>query len=181
MPRPKKVDNYVVHRIAELIHIADAIHDNEEVRSAIAQGGIEVEMADGKFLIIDGPIEVAVEGIAKAVGRFVCGDVGGQHLKPEVRTYVLRRLINALERKFAKERKTPPDEIALVRVAWLIAKAKLKGDDYPTFKEADDEYYRLTGWHLDRRALKDADRPVRPDKRGVKRKIATAQRNRGKE
>jgi hypothetical protein len=60
------------------------------------------------------------------------------------------------------------------REAWRRAKAKLKGlyrGDNPTFKEVAHEYRKLTGWQLDRRALKDADCPVRPDKAGRRKNL----------
>lgn len=173
MARPLKIDDYVVHRIAEFIHIADAIHDNEEVRSALSRRGIEVVRADGEVLIIDGPIETALDETAQAVGRFICGEVGGKHLKRELRPQILRQLADALERKSARKRKSgKADDIAKIRAAWWKAKTNLKGlyrGDNPTFKEVDSEYYRLTGCHLDRRALKAAgDCPVRPDAKGKK-------------
>jgi hypothetical protein len=156
MARPRKIDDSFVHRIAGLIRAADTIQRQiEEVLSAIAQAGIKVEKADAKFLI--GDLVNIRRLIHEAVGRFICGEVGRKHLTPEKRTYLLRRLINAQEGN--KKRKTPPDEISLVRRSVAKARAKLtdfnRGDD-PTFKEADAQFYEDNGWHLDRRAIKDA-------------------------
>jgi hypothetical protein len=164
MAHPRKIDDYVVRRIADLIRYGHSLQWSQ--------------LKDGEaWEIISGEVRLVVTGahdVYSGIGELLC------KLRPEKRTYVLRRLINVLEGKFDKKRKTKPDEIALVRQAWKIAKAKLtglyRGDD-PTFKEADAEYYKLTGWHLDRRALKDAGCPVRPDKRGAKKKIATTRKD----
>jgi hypothetical protein len=114
-----------------------------------------------------------LDEIAVAVGRFICGDVGRSHLKPKYRPQIFRQLAELLEGKLAKR----PDDIATIRAAWREAKAALKGlcrGDNPTWREVDNKYYKRTGYHLDRRALREVtDCPIRPDKRGAK-KIATA-------
>lgn len=96
-------------------------------------------------------------------------------LKPEVRPQILRQIADALEGKSARKRKSGKwDDVAKIREAWRRAKAKLKGlyrGDNPTFKEVAHEYRKLTGWQLDRRALKDADCPVRPDKAGRRKNL----------
>jgi hypothetical protein len=157
MPRPRKIDDYLVRRLVDLFHYADSPSFLSQVKA-----GDTITLAEER-VVISGPRD-----IPWGIGQTLCD------LRPEKRTYVLRLLINVLEGKKEKERKTPPDEIALVRIAWRKAKAKLKGlyrGDNPTFKEADTEFYRDNRWHLDRRALKDAGCPIRPDKRGVKKKL----------
>jgi hypothetical protein len=165
--RPRKIDDYVVHRIAELIQMADGIHENKEVRKAMARGGITFHMADGSRTNID-----TVDEIAVWVGRIICGDVGGSHLKPEYRPQILRQLADALERKSARKRKSgKADDVAKIRTAWLKAKAKQKGlyrGEDPTFREVAEEYLRLTGYNLDRRALKNAGRSVRVEAKSKK-------------
>ena len=52
MARPLKSQDWAVHRFAEVIQMADGIHENEEVRKAIASGGIVFVMADERPLII---------------------------------------------------------------------------------------------------------------------------------
>jgi len=113
------------------------------------------------------------------IGRVLCA------VSPADRPYVLNRLADALR---LKPRKSSPDAIALVREACRRARAKLKGlykDDDPTFKEADAEFFKLTGWQLDRRSIKDAGERVRPDKPGRPKKLPRAlkldsQKHRGK-
>jgi hypothetical protein len=133
MARPPKFQDYVVHRIAELIQMADGIHENEEARNAMARGRITFVTADESRVNIDRPDEIAQE-----VGRFICGDVGGKHLKPKYRPQILRQIADALERKSARKRKSgKADEIAKIRAAWRKAKAELKGlyrGDNPTFR-----------------------------------------------
>jgi hypothetical protein len=167
MARPPKYQDHFVHRMAELIQMADGIHENEEVRNAMARGGITFVMADGSRVNIDTLDDIAVE-----VGRVICGDVGGVHLKPKYRAQILRQIADALERKFARKRKSgKADDIAKIRAAWRKARAKLKGlykDDNPTFRQAADEYRQDTGFPLDRRALKDARCPVRPEAKSKK-------------
>jgi hypothetical protein len=166
MARPRKSQDYAVHRIAELIKTADGIHENPEAQKAISRGGITLVMADGKEVDVR-----TVDEIAVAVGRFICGDVGKSHLKPEYRPQILRQVADALEGKLARKRKSgKADDDASIRAAWREAKADLKGlykDDNPTFAEVDRKYHNRTGWYLDRRAL-PKDCPTRPDKRGLK-------------
>ena len=81
MARPPKSQDHVVHRIAELIHMADAMHDNEEVGSAMSRGGITLVMADGHSVNIDTRDEIAVH-----VGRFIFGDFREKTLKAEAST-----------------------------------------------------------------------------------------------
>jgi hypothetical protein len=167
MARPPKSQDYFVHRIAELLQMADEMHENEEVRNAMAQGGITLVMADGSRVEIN-----TVDEIAVAVGRIICGDVGDSHLRRNYRAQLLRQLADALERKSAKKRKSgKADDIAKIRTAWRTAKAAQKGlyrGDDPTFREVVEEYYKLTGYNLDRRALKNASRSVRPQSKSKK-------------
>ena len=155
----------MVHRIAELIQTADAIHENEEVRKKVSRGGFTLVIADGRAVNIN-----SVDEIAVAVGRFICGDVGRKHLNPEHRPQVLHQVAEALKRKSRKSGKA--DDIAKIRAAWREAKAEQKGlhkGDDPTYREVAQKYYKKTGSPLDRRALNKAGCLVRPDKRGKKR------------
>jgi len=165
--RPPKSQDYFVHRIAELIQMADGIHENREVRNAMARGGITFVMADGSRVNID-----TLDDIAVWIGRVICGDVGGSHLRPKYRAQLLRQVADALERKSSRKRKSgKADDIAKIRTAWLTAKAAQKGlyrGDDPMFREVAEEYYRLTGYNLDRRALKNAGRSVRPEAKSKK-------------
>lgn len=167
MARPPKSQDYFVHRIAELIQMADGIHENEEVRNALARGRITFAMADGGRVNIDTLDEIAVE-----IGRVICGDVGGSHLKPKYRPQILRQLADALERKSGRKRKSrKADDIAKIRTAWRTAKAAQKGlfrGDDPTFRKVAEVYCRLTGYKLDRRALKKAGCSVRPEAKSKK-------------
>jgi hypothetical protein len=155
MARPPKSQDYVVHRIAELIEIADAMQEDEEVRNAMSRGRITFVMADGKCVDING-----LDEIAAWVGRLICGDVGGVHLDAKYRPQLLRQIADALERKSGKKRKSGKvDDIAKIRVSWLKAKAEQKGlfrGENPTFKEVAQQYYNLTRLPLDRRSLKAA-------------------------
>ena len=85
MARPPKSQDHFVHRIAELIQMADAMHDNEEVRNAMARGGITLARADGTQVNINTLDEIAV-----AVDRIICGDVGNSHLRSKYRPQILR-------------------------------------------------------------------------------------------
>jgi len=166
--RPRKIQDDLVHRITEFIQMADGINENEEVQNAMAHGGIRLIMADGSRVDID-----TLDEIAREVGRFICGDLGGVHLDPKYRPQILRQIADALERKSARKRKSgKSDDIAKIRAAWRKAKAALTGlyrGDNPTFAEVDEIYRRDNpGQHLDRRALKQVGCPVRPDRRGPK-------------
>jgi hypothetical protein len=160
MARPPKSQDWAVHRFAELIQLADGIHENEEVRKAIASGGLVFVMADERRLIIR-----TLDEIALLVGRFICGDLGGHHLKPKYRPQILRQIADALERKSARKRKSgKADDIGKIRSAWCTAEVAQKGlfrGDDPTFREVAEAYHTLTGYNLDRRALKNAGCSVR--------------------
>jgi hypothetical protein len=113
MARPPKWQDHFVHRVAEFIQLADGFHKNENLRAAFAQGGITLVMADGTRVNLDSLDEIAVQ-----VGRVICGDVGGRHLKPKLRPQVLRQLADALERKSGRKRKSGKvDDIAKIRAA----------------------------------------------------------------
>jgi hypothetical protein len=165
MARPNKKDDYFVRRIADWFRYHDTLP-----WSKLKQGD--------RWDIISGDVRFRSTGVGDihgGIGLALC------EVTPEKRPYVLRQLITLLEGKSDKKRKTKPDEIALVRVAWRRAKAKLTGlykGDNPTFKKVDAEYYKLTGWHLDRRSLPN-DCPVRPDKRGRKKATALKPKRRG--
>ncbi len=166
--RPPKIQDHLVHRIVELIQMADGILENEKVQNAMARGGIRLIMADGTHVDID-----RLDEIALGVGRFICGGLGGVHLQPKYRPQLLRQIADALEGKSARKRKSgKSDDIAKIQAAWRKAKAALTGlyrGENPTFAEVDEIYLRDNpGQHLDRRALKQAGCPVRPDRRGPK-------------
>jgi hypothetical protein len=167
MARPPKSQDYLVHRIAELIQMADGIHEDEEVWNAMAQGRITFVMADGTRINIDTPDDIPV-----VVGRFICGDLGGFHLDPTYRPQILNQLADVLKGKTSRKRKSgKADDIAKIRTAWQTAKAAQKGlyrDDDPTFREVAGEYYKLTGYCLDRRALKNAGCSVRAEAKSKK-------------
>src|SRR5262249_22608082 len=101
-----------------------------------------------------------------------CEGVWGGRLKPKYRPQILRQIADALEQKTATRRKSGKvDDMAKILTAWRIAKAAQKGlyrGDAPTFKEVPHEYYRSTGYNLDRRALKNVRRSVRPEARSKK-------------
>jgi hypothetical protein len=154
MARPRKGEDYIMQRIADLFRYADGLPF-----SKLKQG----EEWELRFLGTKPLLITSKRDIHCAIGLGLCD------VEPNLRPYVLNRLADALRQK---PRKSSPDEIALVREAWRKAKAGLKKN--PTFKEADAEYHKLTGYHLNRRALRDAGCPIRPGKRGPERKIATA-------
>jgi hypothetical protein len=159
MARPRKIDDYIVHRIADLFRYADG--------PAISKGDT-ITLAEHRVLITDD------KGIPHAIGELLCD------LEPEHRPRILHRVADALTGKLARKRKSgKADDIAKIREAWLQAKAKLKGlykGDNPTKSEVEHEY----GDHLDRRSLPNHC-PLRPDKRG-KKKLPRLEvtRNRGK-
>jgi hypothetical protein len=99
------------------------------------------------------------------IGRVLC------NVPPADRPWFLNRLADALRKK---PRKSSPDAIALVQEACRRARSKLKGlykDDDPTWKEANAEFFKLTGYKRDRRSIKDAGERVRPDKPGRPKKL----------
>jgi len=167
--RPTSGEGYVVHRIAELIRVADAIRDNQKWQ----RDGVTLVMADGRAVNINSLDEIVV-----GVGRFFC------RLNPEYRPYVLRLLANVLEGEAPV-----PDDLAKIRAAWREAKAELKGlykGDDPTFAEVGRKYHKRHGCRLDRRALsalRKAGCPCRPDKLGIKKNCHDPEvtRNRGNE
>ena len=167
MARPPKSQDHFVHRIAELIQMADGMQESAKVRDAMARGGISFIMADGSEIKIN-----ALDEIAVAVGRILCGDVGGSHLRANYRPQILRQIADALERKSARKRKSgKADDIAKIRTAWRTAKASQKGlyrGDNPTFREVAAEYHQLTRNYLDRRAVRNAGCSVRPEARSKK-------------
>jgi hypothetical protein len=152
MARPRKGEDYIVRRIADLFHYADGLDfskfDEWELR----------------FLGTPSLLITSKRDIHCAIGLFLCDG-----LEPEQRTPFFRQLIKALEGKSDEKRKTKPDEIALVREAWRKAKAGLKKN--PTFDEADTVFFKDNGYHLNRRALEDAGCPIRPGKRGRPKKL----------
>jgi len=178
MARPNKKVNYIVRRIADLFHYYDRLP-----WSKLKQGKEwKLRFPGTRPMLI-----TSKRDIECAIG-LVLGE-----LEPKKRPYVLRQLIKVLEGKSDKKRKTKSDEIALVREAWRGAKRRrakakllflvavrtvqarlplwalpflLKTGDNPTYREADTEFFKDNGYHLDRRALKDADCPVRPGKPG---------------
>jgi hypothetical protein len=150
--RPQKKDDWFVHRIADLFRYSEQPfwslpeRFHERYPSITSQRDIQC-----------------------FIGKVLCT------LNPKYRGWVLRQLADALEGKSEKKRKSgKADEIEKTRKAWRKAQAKLRGlykGDNPTWREADTEYFKLTGFHLDRRALKDAGCPVRPDKPGRPKKL----------
>jgi hypothetical protein len=143
--RPPKMDDYFVHRIADLFRYAD---------------GLQFSQFKEPVIITDKRL------IPCGIGERLCD------LKPEDRPRILHQVAYALAGKSAKKRKSgKADDIAKIREAWPRAKAKLKGlyrGDNPTFREVYAEYHKLTGFPLDRRALKNAGCPVRPESRRKK-------------
>jgi hypothetical protein len=152
MARPQKTQDYVVHRIAEAIHIADFLRGNEKEREDARRNGIEVIVGGGKRVIVR-----TREELAYGIGQFIL------RLKTRVRPKVLSHLVEVLEGN------SPRDKIAKARDAYRSAQAeyapaKIK----PTFKEVALKH----PGHLDRRVLKDeGDCPVRPDKRRINKKL----------
>lgn len=132
MVRPTKSQDYFVHRLADLILVADAMRESGELQNAVAKGGISLQMPDGMCVDVDNVDEIAIW-----IGRTLFGDLDGQQLKPEHRPQILRQIADALERKSGRKRKSgKADELVKMRMAWLTAKAEqsglYRGDD-PTF------------------------------------------------
>jgi hypothetical protein len=79
----------------------------------------------------------------------------------------LCQIADALKGKSAKKRKSgKADDIAKIQEASRRATAKLKGlykGDPATFREIAAEYRQLTGFALDRRAVKAAGCSLRPE------------------
>jgi hypothetical protein len=144
MARPHKIDDYLVHRIADLFRYADGLQFSQ-----LSKGDVwELTLADKRVLITD------AQDVPRTIGQLLCD------LEPEHRPRILRHVADALKGKLARKRKSgKADDIVKIREAHRRAKAKLKGlyrGDNPTFKEVEQEY----GEHLDRRALPN-DCPVR--------------------
>lgn len=160
MARPTKHEDNLIHRIADLFKYADVYNDGYVDGEELKQDEpVWIHLAD-KRVLMNG-----VQDVHWAISNLLCD------LKPEVRPSVLRRVADALEGKSAKKRKSgKADDIAKIREAWRRAKAKLKGlykGDNPTRREVEKIY----GEHLDRRSLKNADCPIRPDKRGRRKQL----------
>ena len=151
MARPRKGQDYVVHRVADLVRYGKGLPSSQ------FKQGDSITLADKTVRISD------LEDVPWAIGKLLC------NLKFEYLPQVLRQVANALERK--PVRKGRPDDIAKIRIACQKAKAELKGlyrGDDPTFKEVAEQYHKLTGLQLDRRALKDAGCSVRPESKSKK-------------
>ena len=147
MARPPKGEDYIVQRIADLFHYADGL-DFSKLKE-----GDEWEL---RFLGTTPRLITSERDIHCAIGEFLCD------VEPNIRPYVLNRLADALRQK---PRKSSPDDIAKIREAHRSA------GDNPTWQKVDAEYHKLTGFHLDRRALEDAGCSIRPGKRGRPKKL----------
>jgi hypothetical protein len=159
MARPRKIDDYIVHRIADLFHYTDGLRWSELKQ----RDGWIITLADKRFLV------TFARDVHCAVGEFLCD------LKPKVRPRILRQIADALEGKSARKRKSgKADDIAKIREADRIARAKQRGlykGDPPTFRQIATEYRQLTGFALDRRAVKDAGCSVRREPKSHRKKL----------
>jgi hypothetical protein len=173
MARPTKHDDWLVHRMAELIRYSNLPFSTLPERFRRNYPDI-----------------TNTRDIQCFVGKILCSE-----WNPEYRSWFFRQVADALAGKSGKKRKSGEaekgehvDELEKTRAAWRKAKAKLTGpyrDDNPTFQEVDDEFYQANGWHLHRRALPALGCHCRPDKRGRPKKLpralkADSQKHRGK-
>jgi hypothetical protein len=160
--RPQKTQDYVVHRLANIIHIADALHENKKLREEAELNGIEVFLGG-----MNRPLIVRTQDeLAWGLGQFIL------RLKKRVRAQVLRHLVKVLEGK------SPRDKIAKARDAYCSAQAEYAPAEIkPTFVEAAQKH----SGHLDRRTLKDDGLEVRRERRPKKLPRLGVGRNRGKD
>ena len=144
MARPHKIDDYIVHEIADLIRYGALLPWSQ------------LEQEGNPFTVRLGEKEVIVtrkEQIYLAIGKLVCD------LRETERPRILRQIAKALKTN-------AQDEITQIRIAAKQAQAEyLPTDIKPTHKEIEEKL----GRHLDRRTLKLAFKPhappVRPENR----------------
>src|SRR5438105_3861117 len=97
MARPHKIDDYVVHRIAELFRYADAESDE-----FVFQRGDVIMLAEQRLLITSNKC------IPHAIGELLCD------LEPKQRPRILYQVADVLRRKPRKL----PDNLAVIREAY---------------------------------------------------------------
>jgi hypothetical protein len=146
MARPRKTQDYLVHRLSELFQYANQLPWHE-----LKQGGEFGVMLGTRVCVVTN-----VDEIYRGIGELLC------RMKPQYRPQIMRQVTDVLKRK---PRRSTPDNVAKIRAAYQDAQAEyLPAKIKPTFREVDAKYRKSNkGTHLDRRDL-PADCPVRYEK-----------------
>jgi hypothetical protein len=143
MARPPKIDDWLVHRIAELFNYADEISELGEFPKTPDGKAVLLVWLPSPTSLDAKPLPIKNEKvIPNAIGYLL------SQIKPEKRPYVLRRLADVLK---GKRRKSADD---LAKIIEACRRAKAKWGEDTTFAKVEEEYRKVTGFHrLDRRAL----------------------------